>query len=149
MAGKDRFSARMAELGVDLEITVMPESTHTAKAAADAVGCEVGAIVKSLLFTAGGEPLLMLVSGSNRVDPDHVSAELGETVAMADAKSVRTITGYSIGGVPPIGHPSPLRTVIDADLLSFDEVWAAAGSATSVFPIAPARLQELAEARSF
>lgn len=140
------FLERAAELGFDVTVTEMSESTHTAAEAAAAVGCPVAAIVKSLLFTADDEPLLLLVSGPNRVDLDHVSAELGATVAMADAKSVKTITGYSIGGVPPFGHTSPIRTVIDADLLALDEVWAAAGSARAVFPIAPQRLLELASA---
>lgn len=140
------FLERAAELGFDVTVTEMSESTHTAAEAAAAVGCPVAAIVKSLLFTADDEPLLLLVSGPNRVDLDHVSAELGATVAMADAKSVKTITGYSIGGVPPFGHTSPIRTVIDADLLALDEVWAAAGSARAVFPIAPQRLLELTSA---
>lgn len=140
------FLTRADELGFDVTVTEMSESTHTAAEAAVAVGCPVAAIVKSLLFTADGEPLLLLVSGPNRVDLDHVSAELGATVAMADAKSVKTITGYSIGGVPPFGHTSPIRTVIDADLLALPEVWAAAGSARAVFPIAPQRLVELTSA---
>jgi prolyl-tRNA editing enzyme YbaK/EbsC (Cys-tRNA(Pro) deacylase) len=140
------FLERAAVLGFDVTVTEMSESTHTAVEAAAAVGCPVAAIVKSLLFTADGEPLLLLVSGPNRVDLDHVSAQLGATVAMADAKSVKTITGYSIGGVPPFGHTSSIRTVIDADLLGLDEVWAAAGSARAVFPIAPQRLVELCSA---
>ncbi|MEP6480332.1 MAG: YbaK/EbsC family protein [Rhodoglobus sp.] len=140
------FLERAAVLGCEVTVTEMSESTHTAAEAAAAVGYPVAAIVKSLLFTADGEPLLLLVSGPNRVDIDHVSAELGATVAMADAKSVKAITGYSIGGVPPFGHNVPIRTVIDADLLALDEVWAAAGSARAVFPIAPGRLVELASA---
>jgi prolyl-tRNA editing enzyme YbaK/EbsC (Cys-tRNA(Pro) deacylase) len=125
----------------------MDESTHTAQQAADAIGCSVAAIVKSLLFLAGPEdarePVLVLASGPNRVDPGLVEGILGVPVVMSDAKTVKLVTGYSIGGVPPLGHPEPLRTVFDETLLDLAEVWAAAGSANSVFPIAPARLVEL------
>ncbi len=140
------FIERSSLLKVEVEVTEMSESTHTAADAATAVGCPVAAIVKSLLVIAGDEPLLLLVSGPNRVDLGRVSAALGVTVAMADAKSVKSITGYSIGGVPPFGHASIIRTIIDADLLELDEVWAAAGSSRAVFPIAPAHLVELTSA---
>ena len=138
-----RFAARLAEQGVQIAPREMDDSTHTAQQAADAIGCDVAAIVKSLLFLAADEPVLVLASGPRRVDTDVLSALLGAPVRMADAKRVKDVTGSSIGGVPPIGHPHPIRTVVDAGLLELPEVWAAAASARSVFPIAPQRLVEL------
>jgi prolyl-tRNA editing enzyme YbaK/EbsC (Cys-tRNA(Pro) deacylase) len=146
MSGTDRFRAAVAPLGLRPEIREFDESTHTAAEAAAAIGCPVEAIVKSLVFEAGGAPLLVLVSGPNRVDTAALGARLGMTIGKADAAVVKSATGYSIGGVPPLGFPSPLRTVIDEDLLELDVVWAAAGSATSVFPIGPADLARLARA---
>ena len=136
-----------ATQGLDLVITEHPHSTHTAQEAADAVGAEVGAIVKSLLFTTSGEPLLVLASGANTVDVAVLERQLGVTLEKADAASVKLHTGFSIGGVPPFGHPSRVDTVMDQDLMVFDQVWAAAGSANAVFPIKPTRLQELAQAQ--
>lgn len=139
----DRFGAALTALGLDVEVREMDSTTHTAAQAAEAIGCDVGAIVKSLVFVADGEPLLALVSGSNRVDESALGEHLGATIGKADARTVKDATGYSIGGVPPLGHPAPLRTVFDPDLLAYDEVWAAAGSATAVFGIAPQRLLEV------
>lgn len=141
-----RFLDNSAQLGVAVAVREMDHSTHTAEDAAAAVGCVVGAIVKSLVFLAGSEPLLVLASGPNRVDLAVLSGELAEPVRMADAKTVKSVTGFSIGGVPPFGHTRPLRTVMDRDLLGHDEVWAAAGAATAVFPIAPSALAEIARA---
>lgn len=138
-----RFTDAANALGFPVQVRTMDQSTHTATEAADAVGCEVGAIVKSLLFLADGAPLLVLASGPNRVDTEVLGRLLGAQVAMSDAKGVKAATGYSIGGVPPFGHPEPLRTVIDADLLRYEVVWAAAGSATAVFSIEPDTLIEL------
>ncbi len=140
------FRQRLAERGIDIEPREMDESTHTAQQAADALGCSVAAIVKSLVFVSDGEPLLVLASGPNRVDTTLLSALLGAPVTMADAKRVKLATGSSIGGVPPLGHPEPLRTVMDETLLELPVVWAAAASATSVFPIEPHRLAELTAA---
>lgn len=142
--GLERFKTATASLGLD--ITVHEESTHTAQEAADAVGAPVGAIVKSLVFMAEGEPLLVLASGPNRVNPEALGQRLGLELGKADADAVKAATGYSIGGVPPFGHPVVLRTVMDEDFFEFDEVWAAAGSATAVFPITPQRLHELSQA---
>jgi prolyl-tRNA editing enzyme YbaK/EbsC (Cys-tRNA(Pro) deacylase) len=120
----------------------LDDSTRTAPEAAAAVGCELGAIVKSLVFRGAdtGEAVLALVSGDNRADEARISARVGETVLRADADFVRAATGYAIGGVPPVGHPAPLRTVVDEDLLRFAVVWAAAGTPRAVFPIDPAQL---------
>ena len=146
MTGLDRFRTAVAPLGLDPEIREFSESTHTAAEAAAAVGCPVAAIVKSLVFTADGAPLLALVSGPNRVDTTALGVRLGVTIGKADAALVRSATGYSIGGVPPLGFPAPLRTVMDETLLALPEVWAAAGTSTSVFPIAPAELARLTDA---
>lgn len=129
--------------GLDLRVTEMSDSTHTAQDAATAVGTSVSAIVKSLVFMADGEPLLVLVSGPNRVNVDALGKRLGVTLDKADADAVKKATGYSIGGVPPFGHPTPLRTVMDSDFMVLEEVWAAAGSPRAVFPIAPQKLLEL------
>lgn len=139
----ERFRTAMELRGERFEITTMDHSTHTAAEAAAAVGCKVGAIVKSLVFLADGEPILVLVSGPNRVDTDSVGRQLGVEITKADASRVKAATGYSIGGVPPFGHPTPVRTIVDADLLGLSELWAAAGSAVAVFPVAPNRLVEL------
>ena len=149
MAALDRFLTRLEQLGVELDVREMDSSTHTAADAAAAVGVTVGQIVKSLVFMADGEPLLVLVSGPNRVDTAALGKRLGTAVTMADAKRVRELSGFSIGGVPPFGHPTQLRTVVDPDLLGYDEVWAAAGSATTVFGIAPSRLLELTRGEVF
>jgi prolyl-tRNA editing enzyme YbaK/EbsC (Cys-tRNA(Pro) deacylase) len=137
------FAARLAERGIVIHSREMDDSTHTAVEAANALGCGVEAIVKSLLFLVGDEPVLVLASGPNRVDPALVGPIVGAAVVIADAKTVKKVTGSSIGGVPPLGHPEPIRTVMDETLLALPEVWAAAASAHSVFGIEPARLAEL------
>ena len=140
------LQARLSERGIPIEPREMDASTHTAQQAADALGCGVAAIVKSLLFEADGEPLLVLASGPNRVDTALLGALLGTPVTMADAKRVKAVTGSSIGGVPPLGHPEPLPTIMDETLLALPVVWAAAASATTVFPIDPQRLADLTDA---
>ena len=142
-----KFLERIKPLGVSVEVRQMENSTHTAEEAAAAVGCSASAIVKSLVFLAGDEGLLVLTSGPNRVDTGLLADAVGGPVAMADPKTVKSITGYSIGGVPPFGHLTKLRTFVDIDLLAHPEVWAAAGAATAVFPIAPQDLVDIAAAR--
>lgn len=141
-SGPERFLAATAHLPITPQR--MPDSTHTAAEAAAAVGCEVGAIVKSLVFVAvtdsEHEPVLALVCGDNRADLDALAEVLGARIEKADAATVKLATGYSIGGVPPLGHPSPVRTVIDRDLQRFDTVWSAAGSAYDVFAATPQQL---------
>lgn len=135
-----------ATRGLDLVITEHAHSTHTAQEAAEAVGAQVGAIVKSLLFQNGQDPLLVLASGANTVEMGVVEEQLGFTLTKADARSVKTHTGFSIGGVPPFGHPTALKTVMDEDLLAFGEVWAAAGSANAVFRLDPVVLHKITNA---
>ena len=110
------------------------ESTSTAVEAADALGVELGAIVKSLLFILDDKLLLILASGAHRIDTDLLGEELGGTLSRASASSVKQLTGQSIGGVAPIGHPEPIRTVVDVTLAEYAEVWASAGHPHAVFP---------------
>lgn len=125
--------------GLTITISRMDQSTRTAEDAAVACGCAVGQIVKSLVFRGRttGTPYLLLVSGVNRVDERAVARDLGEKLRRPDADDVRELTGFAIGGIPPLGHKSVLRTFVDRDLLAFPTVWAAAGTPTSVFEIAP------------
>jgi len=142
--GVARFLERTA--GLDFEVREMSETTHTAAEAAAAVGAPVEAIVKSLVFALDGEPLLILVSGPNRVDTALVGEYVNGVLNKADAQMVKEASGYSIGGVPPFGHSTSLRCLMDEDLLALEMVWAAAGSARAVFPISPRRLAELSSA---
>jgi prolyl-tRNA editing enzyme YbaK/EbsC (Cys-tRNA(Pro) deacylase) len=137
-----RVEEALRALGLPAEVRELDDSTRTAPEAAAAVGCELGAIVKSLVFRGAdsGDPVLVLVSGDRRGDEASISAAVGERVERADADFVRSVTGYAIGGVPPVGHPAPLRTLMDDGLLRFDEVWAAAGTPRAVFGVEPGRL---------
>ncbi len=143
-----RVQAALIELDLPADILRLADSTRTAPEAAAAVGCEQGAIVKSLVMrgVGSGEPVLVLVSGTNRADVALIEAAFGEPVERPDAVFVREITGYSIGGIPPVGHPRTLPTLLDEDLLRFETVWAAAGHPHAVFPIAPAVLAEATKA---
>jgi prolyl-tRNA editing enzyme YbaK/EbsC (Cys-tRNA(Pro) deacylase) len=140
-----------ARKGVELDVRVSEESAHTAAEAAATVGVEIGQIVKSLVFVApdgdGLEPVLCLVSGPNRVDMARLAAVIGEPdVRRATANEARELTGFTIGGIPPIGHVRALRVIMDPDLGRFQVVWAAAGTPTAVFPVAPGTLRMLANA---
>ena len=128
-----------ARAGVEVRARRFPEGTHTAEDAARAIGCTLAQIVKTLVFVDGdGEPVAFLVSGANRLDPAKGAAAAGlAELRKADARATKERTGFSIGGVPPFGHATDLRVFIDPDLMAFDEVWAAAGTWTDVFPIAP------------
>jgi prolyl-tRNA editing enzyme YbaK/EbsC (Cys-tRNA(Pro) deacylase) len=145
-AGVARFLAAVAPLGLQPEVREFSESTHTAAEAAAAIGCEVAAIVKSLVFEADGAPLLVLASGPNRVNTAALGNRLVVQIGKADANAVKASSGYSIGGVPPLGLLTPMRTVFDESLLALPIVWAAAGSATAVFAIEPAELVRLSGA---
>jgi prolyl-tRNA editing enzyme YbaK/EbsC (Cys-tRNA(Pro) deacylase) len=137
-----------AAVGIDAAVRRFPEGTRTAADAALAIGCDVGAIAKSIVLWSDDGPLLVLTSGANRADPARVAALAGTNgVRRADADEVRAATGYAIGGTAPFGHPQPLTVLADADLLSHEVVWAAAGTPDTVFPVAPHRLVEAAGAR--
>jgi prolyl-tRNA editing enzyme YbaK/EbsC (Cys-tRNA(Pro) deacylase) len=142
-----RVLAALSAAGVAVRIEEFPSSTRTAQEAADAVGTSVGQIVKSLVFLAGGAPVLALVSGANQLDPQRLGALTGAAIGKADADAVRQATGYSIGGVPPTGFPAPIPTFIDRDLLHYAVVWAAAGTPRHVFPIAPEDLVRITGGR--
>ena len=139
MAGAvDRFLAAASDVGVDAEVRRFPEGTKTAADAARAVGCELGQIVKSLVFCADGRAFLALTSGPNLADPRRLAGALGAAeVRRATPDEARSATGFAIGGTPPFGHPAPLRVLVDRDLTRFDVLWAAAGAPDAVFAIAP------------
>ncbi|MGH2774236.1 MAG: YbaK/EbsC family protein [Actinomycetota bacterium] len=130
-------------LGIDVRPVTFDEETRTAADAARHVGCEVGQIVKSLVFEADKRPILLLVSGANRVDLARAAAAAGvDSLDKADAQVARAASGFSIGATPPFGHATEIPVFMDADLLAYDEVWAAAGRPDTVFPVDPRELQE-------
>ncbi|MFE7130310.1 YbaK/EbsC family protein [Streptomyces sp. NPDC057638] len=140
-----RFAAALQELGLDVPVRRFPDATRTAAEAAAAIGCHTSEIVKSLIFEADGEPVLVLLDGSSRVDLGRVRTELGAaSVTRADADLVRRTTGYAIGGVPPFGHATRTRVLADRALLDHPVVWAAAGTPHTVFPLDPRSLVEYA-----
>jgi prolyl-tRNA editing enzyme YbaK/EbsC (Cys-tRNA(Pro) deacylase) len=138
-----RFEAWLAGTEAGVTVREFPEGTRTATDAARAVGCDVGQIVKSLVFMAGGRPVVALVSGANRVDEQRLAEVVGYPVAKANAEAARSATGYAIGGVPPFGHATPVPVFMDRDLMGYRAVWAAAGRPDAVFEIEPERLREL------
>ena len=145
-ASVQRVADALEKLGIQVGITEFAESTRTAGEAAAAVNSTLGQIVKSLVFLAGEQPVLALVSGTNRVDTEKLAAVAGGPIKRANADIVREATGFSIGGVPPIGHTTPLPTYLDRDLLQYQVVWAAAGTPNAVFPISPNEIQRITSA---
>ncbi|MGI8872682.1 MAG: YbaK/EbsC family protein [Candidatus Limnocylindria bacterium] len=136
-----RVTQAAGELGVSIRVERFPEGTRTAQEAARAVGCDVGQIVKSLVFVADGTPVVALVSGADRLDTARLASVLGaRDVRRATGDEVRAATGFAIGGVPPLGHDWPLRVVIDRRLLQHAQVWAAAGLPDAVFKVDPRAL---------
>ena len=129
----------LESLGFSGEVVELPDSTRTAVEAANAIGCSVGQIVKSLVFMGKNsyEAVLVVASGSNRVNEKKIGECFGEPIKKADADFVRQKTGYGIGGIPPVGHDHPIRTFIDEDLLNHTEIWAAAGTPHAVFSLTP------------
>lgn len=150
MSARLPFDARRVQEALDrsgfpFQVVEMPKSTATAREAASAIGCTVGQIAKSIIFRGAltGGAILVVASGSNRIDEEAVAALAGEPLAQASRAFVREATGYDIGGVPPIGHAAPLQTWIDQDLLQYDTVWAAAGTPFSVFSLDPRLLVQM------
>jgi prolyl-tRNA editing enzyme YbaK/EbsC (Cys-tRNA(Pro) deacylase) len=142
-----RVADAAAALGLSIDIVTFENSTRTAEDAAAAIGCQVGQIVKSLVFTVAGAPVMALVSGGNQLDTRKLAALCGASrkqVARADANAVRAATGFAIGGVPPFGHATALTIFLDRDLLGYDVVWAAAGTPNTVFAIRPSDLARAA-----
>jgi prolyl-tRNA editing enzyme YbaK/EbsC (Cys-tRNA(Pro) deacylase) len=144
-----RVQQALQALGLPLRVVELPASTRTAADAAQAIGCQVGQIAKSLVFRGAetGRPVLVVASGSNRVDEQKIAALLGEPLAKADADFVRLRTGFVIGGVPPVAHLEPLQTFLDEDLFQNEEIWAAAGTPHTVFRLSPANLIRMTAGR--
>lgn len=144
-----RFQDVLDVAGITAEVLELPQSTRTAKEAAAAIGCDIAQIAKSLVFRRldTDQPVLVIASGPNRVDEEAISNYLQAPIAMADPDFVRASTGYAIGGVPPLGYNVSIETFIDQDLLSFDIIWAAAGTPRSVFSVSPERLVEATAGR--
>ncbi len=140
-----RVQQALQAQGFDLQVLELPDSTRTAMDAAQAVGCQVGQIVKSLIFKAkrSGRPVLVVASGANRVNERIIEELIAEPLGKADADFVRQHTGFAIGGVPPVGHLETLLTFIDQDLLQYSEIWAAAGTPNAVFRLSPADLARM------
>jgi len=140
-----RVQDALINQGTQLEVRELPASTRTAAEAAQAVGCQLGQIVKSLVFRGAltGQAVLVETSGANRVSEARLAEHVGEPVQMASAEIVRHHTGFAIGGVPPLAHAQPLRTYVDRDLMSYQKVWAAGGTPQALFALTPAQLVEL------
>ncbi len=135
----------LREQGYPYTVIEYAESTRTAQEAAQRAGCALGQIVKSLIFRGqiSGKPILVLTSGANRVNEQRIAAYVGEPVVRADAEFVRNVTGFAIGGVPPIGHAQPMETYIDEDFLQYPTVWAAAGTPNAIFELKTEDLQRM------
>lgn len=139
-----RVQAALEAHGLSLSVVEFPESTRTSQEAADAIGCELGQIAKTLVFKKqSGAPVLIIASGSNRVNEKAIKALLGEKIEKADADYVLEHTGFVIGGIPPVGHTEKMETLIDEDLLGYEAVWAAAGTPHAVFSLKPSELVEI------
>lgn len=144
-----KIQDQIKSLGYDYTVIEHTDSTRTAQEAADRAGCELGQIVKSLIFKGkdSGKPILVLTSGANRVDEKRISEYAGETIARADADFVRAVTGFAIGGVPPFGHVQKIDTYFDEDFLKYETIWAAAGTPNAIFEVKTADLQKMTDAK--
>jgi len=144
-----KIQEKLQTLGFSSQVVELPASTRTAKEAAQAIGTSIEQIVKSLIFKArhSGKAILVVASGSNRVNEKRLSELVGEPIDKADADFVRQSTGFAVGGVPPLGHAQSLETYIDEDLLRYDDIWAAAGTPHAVFCLTPTDLQKMTDGR--
>ena len=140
-----KIQDQLKSLGYEYTVIEHSESTRTAQEAADRAGCELGQIVKSLIFQGrdSGKPILVLTSGANRVDEKRISEYAGEPIRRADADFVRLVTGFAIGGVPPVGHLQKMDTYIDEDFLQYPTIWAAAGTPNAIFELQTGDLQRM------
>lgn len=136
-------------LGYDYTVIEHAESTRTAQEAAERAGCELGQIVKSLIFRGkeSGKPIIVLTSGANRVDEKTIREHAGEGIGKADADFVRAVTGFAIGGVPPVGHVQKIETYMDEDFLQYEVVWAAAGTPNAIFELKTSDLEKMTDAK--
>src|SRR5258705_13916236 len=148
-ASAQKIDDALQALGYRFEIIEHAESTRTAQEAADRAGCELGQIVKSLIFKGkvSGKPILVLTSGANRVDEKRISEYAGEAIGRADADFVRAVTGFAIGGVPPLGHIQKMETYIDEDFIQYQTIWAAAGTPNAIFELNTANLQKMTDGK--
>ena len=139
----------LTNLGYSYVVLESEVHTRTAQQAADRVGCKLGQITKSLIFKGlvSGKPILVLTSGENRVDEAHISQLTGESITRADPEFVRNVTGFAIGGIPPIAHVQSMETYIDEDLLQYETIWAAAGTPNSLFELIPDTLKTMTGGR--
>jgi prolyl-tRNA editing enzyme YbaK/EbsC (Cys-tRNA(Pro) deacylase) len=144
-ASAQKVQDALSALGLDFQVVELPSSTRTAQEAAQTIGCTVGQIVKSLVFCTqpSKQPILILASGSNRVNEKKIGAIIAEPIEKANADFVREKTGFAIGGVPPVGHKEKIATYIDEDLLLYEELWAAAGTANAVFRLNSTDLERI------
>jgi prolyl-tRNA editing enzyme YbaK/EbsC (Cys-tRNA(Pro) deacylase) len=145
-----KIQDQLKSLGYAYTVIEHAESTRTAQEAADRAGCELGQIVKSLIFKGrdSGKPILVLTSGVNRVDEKRISEYAGEVIGRADADFVRTMTGFAIGGVPPFGHIEKMEAYLDEDFLQYQTIWAAAGTPNAIFELKTSDLQKLTDAKT-
>jgi len=141
----EKVQNSLREAGYNYQVIELPQTTRSAQEAAQAVGCQVGQIVKSLIFRTkeSNRPILIAASGANRVNEVRISSLLGEPIEKADAEFVKEKTGFAIGGVPPLGHKVRLEAFVDEDLLKYDVVWAAAGTSYAVFALSPSDLVKM------
>ena len=146
-ASAQKVQDALVAAGVECKVMELPDSTRSAQEAAEAVGCEIGQIVKSLVFQGrkSGEPLLVLTSGANQVNEKKIGELIAEPIKKASADFVREKSGFAIGGVPPVGHLEKLRTFIDEDLMQHEDVWAAAGTPHALFKLRSADLEQLTQ----
>ncbi len=144
LRGSKRVSAYLAERGIEARVVTLDESTRTSQLAADALGCTVAEIAKSIVFRAGDGAVVVVISGDRRVDAKKVSAQMGVKAGNADADAVKSLTGYVIGGVPPFPHDPTVKVLLDGSLTRFERVWAAAGTPNSVMNLAVAQLRGIA-----
>ncbi len=144
-----KVQAALEEFGYELDIIEFSSSTRTAQEAAEAIGCMVGQIAKSLIFKGktSQKPVLIIASGTNRVNEKLAKEYIGEELEKADAEFVLEHTGFAIGGVPPVGHIKPINAFIDEDLLQYDEIWAAAGTPNAMFKLTPKILVEITKGK--
>lgn len=141
----------LSKKGIEARVVELPASTRTADDAAKAIGCQVAQIAKSLVFKTkqSHRPILVLASGVNRVNEKTMAHQVGEEIVKADADFTREVTGFAIGGIPPVGHKEKIETYIDEDLLQYKELWAAAGTPNAVFCLDSAIIEDLTEGKIF
>jgi prolyl-tRNA editing enzyme YbaK/EbsC (Cys-tRNA(Pro) deacylase) len=141
----EKVQAVLNQFGLELSVVELSDSTRTSQEAASTIGCSVSQIAKSLIFKgkASGQPILIIASGTNRVNEKAIKVYLGEKLEKADADFVLEKTGFAIGGIPPLGHSNPIKTLIDEDLLQYEDIWAAAGTPHAVFKLTPKILVEI------